>query len=138
MNFLRNMTLQRLLLLGLVLCMGLAQSISVAHRALHHDVRMLAHAYEEAHEENHAHSHSNSHEADCDHGWLGKLFASHEDGDESCRLMDGASGFDMLFNALVGIESALNAHLFIAVWQTERAAWAALGFEARGPPALSL
>ncbi len=130
MNFLRTLSLQRLLLIGLVLCMGLAQSIAVAHRALHPDVRMLAHT----HEENHAHSH----QAECDHGWLSKLFASHEEGDENCRLMDGASSSDMLFGALAGIPYALNAHLFIAIWQTERAAWAALGFEARGPPALSL
>ena len=130
MNFLRILSLQRLLLVGLVLCMGLAQSIAVAHRALHHDVRMLAHL----HEGNHAHAH----QTDCDHGWLGKLFASHEEGDESCRLIDGASGFDMLFGAVAVMEYAPNAHLFIAAWQTQRAAWAALGFEARGPPALSL
>lgn len=130
MKFLRIHLMQRVFLCGLVLCMGLAQSVTVAHRTLHHDVRMLAHT----HEEHHAHSH----EAACDHGWLIELFASHEEGDENCRVMDGASGFDVLFTALISIGYAQNAIIYIATWQTVRAAWAALLFEARGPPLFSL
>ncbi len=123
---------QHIVLAGLLLCMALAQSLSFAHRTLHHDVRMLAHAHQEVHADVHGHG------ADCDHGAFSRLFASHEEGDEACRLIDGASGF-LGFNSLIpGILPALYAHVLIAFDAAAMAAWQAPLFEARGPPSLSL
>jgi hypothetical protein len=123
---------QRIVLAGLLLCMALAQSLSVTHRTLHSDVRMLAHAYEEQHTGHPAHG------ADCDHGIFSRLFAGHESGDESCQLIDGSSSFSELFHPIAGVLPALYAHVLVASIAHARAAWQAPLFEARGPPMLSL
>ncbi len=123
---------QRLVLGGLLLCMAVAQSLSFAHRTLHHDVRMLAYA----HEEQHAHTHA--HGADCDHGVFSRLFAGHEEGDESCRVMDGSTSSIDVSSPLAGVVPALHAHVFIALSEQTFAAWQKPLFEARGPPVLSL
>ncbi len=122
---------QRIVLAGLLLCLALAQSLSLAHRALHPDVRMLAYAHEEQHA-------THAHGQDCDHGIFSRLFASHEEGDESCRLLDGANG-----------DSDQNSVPALAPPQFSALYWVAIGvrsasfqttsvFEARAPPALSL
>lgn len=123
---------QRLALATLLLCMALAQSLSLAHRALHHDVRMLAYAYEEQHAQTHAH------DAHCDHGSWSRLFAGHEEGDEACRLIDGSGTFFGLESPPALIFPALFAHVFIANGVMALAAWQAPLFEARGPPVFSL
>ncbi len=134
---------QRIVLLGLLLCMALAQSLSVAHRTLHHDVRMLAHAHEEqtaeqnlAHVDAHTHAHASG--EDCDHGIFSRLFASHDEGDESCRVMQAASAHLELNSPLPGVLIALNAHVFVASVAQALGSWQAPLFEARGPPAVSL
>jgi hypothetical protein len=130
---------QRMVLLGLLLCMALAQSLSVAHRTLHHDVRMLAHAHEEqTAERNSAHQHAHLSGEDCDHGIFSRLFASHDEGDESCRVMQAASAHVELNSPLPGVFIALNAHVFIAIVAQALGSWQAPLFEARGPPAVSL
>ena len=123
---------QRIVLAGLLLCLALAQSLSFAHRTLHHDARMLAYAHEEKHSSHHDHS------ADCDHGALSRLFASHEEGDEACRLLDGASGFLGLNSPIPSILPAQYAPVLVAHDAAASAAWQAPLFEARGPPTLSL
>lgn len=125
---------QRLALATLLLCMALAQSLSLAHRALHHDVRMLAYAYEEQHAQTHAHAH----DAHCDHGSWSRLFAGHEEGDEACRLIDGFGAFFGLEGPPALVFPALFAHVFIANGVMALAAWQAPLFEARGPPVFSL
>ena len=122
---------QRFMLAGLLLCMALAQSLSFAHRTLHHDVRMLAHAHEE---QLTVHGHG----TDCDHGVFHRLFASHEEGDETCRVLDGASAFLDTNNLLAGVLPALYAPVLVAFDAAAMAAWRAPLFEARGPPSLSL
>jgi hypothetical protein len=130
---------QRMVLLGLLLCMALAQSLSVAHRTLHHDVRMLAHAHEEQTAElNSAYQHAHTNGEDCDHGIFSRLFASHDEGDESCRVMQAASAHVELNSPLTGVFIALNAHVFIAIVAQALGSWQAPLFEARGPPAVSL
>ena len=123
---------QRIVLVGLLLCMALAQSLSFAHRALHQDVRMLAHTHEEQHASDHGHG------ADCDHGVFSRLFASHEEGDETCRLIDGATAFLALNSPLVVALPAPSDHVLIASNAAALAAWRAPLFEARGPPQVSL
>ena len=125
---------QRILLAGLLLCMALAQSLSFAHRTLHQDVRMLAHA----HQAGYAESHSHDHGTECDHDMFGRLFAGHEEGDETCRLIDGATAFLELNSPLSSVLFAPNAHVLIASNAAALAAWRAPLFEARGPPAFSL
>ncbi|MFM7332346.1 MAG: hypothetical protein ACKO1L_11930 [Brachymonas sp.] len=127
--------IQRAVLVGLVLCMALAQSISITHRTLHHEVRLLAYAYEEQQLE---HSHSHAHGADCDHGLFSRWFAGHEQGDESCRVIDGSDSYSNAFSHFAGVFPALFAHVFIASIANSLAAWQAPLFEARGPPARSL
>jgi hypothetical protein len=130
---------QRMVLLGLLLCMALAQSLSVAHRTLHHDVRMLAHAHDEqTAERNSAHQHAHTSGEDCDHGIFSRLFASHDEGDESCRVMQAASAHLELNSPLPGVFIVLNAHVFIAIFAQALGSWQAPLFEARGPPAVSL
>jgi hypothetical protein len=127
---------QRLVLGGLLLCMALAQSLSFAHRSLHHDVRMLAFAYEEQQATQHVGEHG--HGADCDHGVFSRLFTGHEEGDESCRLLDGSSSSVDAFCPSALVFPALYAHVFIALSERTLAAWQDPLFEARGPPGLSL
>jgi hypothetical protein len=123
---------QRVVLAGLLLCLALAQSLSLAHRTLHHDVRMLAHMYEEQQAQSHDHG------QDCDHGVLNRLFAGHEEGDESCRVWDGSTSSLNGFSPIAGVFPALAAHVFIAFGETTLAAWRSPLFEARGPPVHSL
>ena len=130
---------QRMAVAMLLLCMALAQSLSLAHRTLHHDLRMLAHTHEEqllANES--AHASAAGHSSDCDHGFFSRLFADHEEGEETCRLMQGASSFLGLNSPPALIFPAQGAHLFIATSAPALAAWQAPLFEARGPPAHSL
>ena len=122
---------QRMLLAGLMLCVLLAQSLSLAHRTLHHDLRMLAHAHEEQHA-------THAHEADCDHGLFSRLFASHEEGDEACRVLDGASSDVGQIPALALAHTALNALYLIAISEQIADRLPHSGFEARAPPARSL
>jgi hypothetical protein len=117
---------------ALLLCMALAQSLSLAHRTLHHDLRMLAHSYEEQHAASHDHG------QECNHGIFSRLFASHEEGDESCRVFDGGTSHLEVFSPPAGIFTAPNAHVLIALSERTLAAWQAPLFEARAPPALSL
>jgi hypothetical protein len=123
---------QRLVLAGLLLCMALAQSLSLAHRALHHDVRMLAYGYEEQHAGTHDHG------KECDHSIFSRLFAGHEEGDEGCRVLDGSTSFLEAFSPIAGILPALHAPVLVASIAISLAAWRAPLFEARGPPAHSL
>jgi hypothetical protein len=125
---------QRIALAGLLLCVALVQSITLAHRALHHDVRMLAHTYEEQHADHHASG------ADCvhEHGLWSRLFASHEQGDESCRLLDAANPFFDHNQPPALVFPAPSAHVFIAFNASLLSAWQAALFEARAPPVLSL
>ncbi len=123
---------QRIVLASLLLCMALAQSLSFAHRTLHHDVRMLAHTHEEQYATAHGHG------TDCDHGIFHRLFASHHEGDESCRLIDGASAFLDTNSHSAGVVSALYAPVLVAFDAAATAARRAPLFEARGPPSLSL
>ena len=129
---------KRIVLAGLLLCMALAQSLSFAHRALHHDVRMLAHAHEHEvlHVEQSGEAHA--HGAACDHGIFNRLFAGHEEGDETCRVIDSAYTFLDTNSLLAPVFTAQSAHLFIAFDAASRAAWRAPLFEARGPPLPSL
>ncbi len=122
---------RRIALAGLLLCMALAQSLGLAHRSLHADLRMLAHTHEE---QLAAHGHAE----DCDHGAFSRLFASHDEGDETCRVMDGAGTIFNLNSLLAVILPALYAHVLIAMSACALAAWQAPLFEARGPPSLSL
>jgi hypothetical protein len=129
----RSMSLaQRLVLGALLLCMALAQSLSIAHHTLHHDVRMLAHSYEEQHTD------GQGHVKDCDHGALSRLFAGHEEGDESCRVLDGSTSYLEAFGPAAGILPALYAPVLVSSVVRTLAAWRAPLFEARGPPANSL
>jgi hypothetical protein len=134
---------QRLALAALLLAMALAQSLTFAHRALHHDVRMLAYAHEE-HQATQVHGHvdahvdAHAHGSDCAHGFLGRLFAHHDEGDESCRLLDATSVFFGLKSPPDHIFSAPIAHLLIANHIHAPSAWQAPLFEARAPPVLSL
>lgn len=123
---------QRIALAGLLLCMALAQSLALAHRTLHHDVRMLAYAHQEQHTAAHGYG------ADCDHGVFSRLFSDHDDGDESCRVLDGGTSSLEVFSPIAGVFIALNAHIFVAFGARSLAAWQAPLFEARGPPAHSL
>lgn len=130
---------QRFVLAGLLLCMVLAQSLSFAHRTLHHDMRMLAHAHENgrtALQVGHGHDQTveHGHGTDCDHGIFSRLFASHEDGDETCRLIDGASAFLDINGHTAGVLSARYAPVLVAFDAAAMAAWRAPLFEARGPP----
>lgn len=120
---------QRIALAGLLLCVALAQSLTFAHRTLHQDVRMLAHAYAEAHDG-----------ADCehDHNALHRLFANHEQGDENCRLLDASNTFFDQNQPLALVLPALNAHVLIAFNTGWLSAWHAPLFEARAPPVFSL
>ncbi len=131
---------QRIMLAGLLLCMAFAQSLSFAHRALHHDVRTLAHAHEERYSGQHAQqlAGAHGHGDDCHHGVFSRLFAHHEEGDETCRLTDGATAFLGLNSPLAGVFAAPNAPVLIAFDTAALAAWRAPLFEARGPPVLSL
>jgi hypothetical protein len=130
---------QRIALALLLLCMALAQSLGLAHRSLHADARLLAHTFEAQQALVHVDSAGNAdHAADCDHGLFSRLFAGHEEGDETCRVMDGASAFLGLNSPLAGILPALYAHVLIAGGAYSLAAWQAPLFEARGPPLPSL
>jgi hypothetical protein len=139
---------ERIVLAALLLCMVLAQSLSLAHRTLHRDVRMLAHTvehaekgpylHEGARERQYAAAHGRGEGEGRDSSVLQRLVASHDEGNEVCRLMHGASGFLALKSHTAVIEIALQAHFLIAFNAAATAAWQAPLFEARGPPPLSL
>jgi hypothetical protein len=137
----------RLCLWLLLLSLVLAQTISVAHRAVHWDLRLIGYAHEEQkyeaqhhdaqHQESHAHDPAHVHSPECLHtGWIAKLFQHHEEGDEQCRLIDGASSFETLKSLPVGIDIAQPASLLIAFTLAELAAKFAALFDARGPPSV--
>lgn len=132
--------IQRIALAGLLLCLALAQSLSFAHRALHHDVRMLAQAYEEVHPFAHQHGHPDVADADCvhGHGLFSRLFANHEQGDENCRLLDASSLFLDRNSPIALALPAQSAHVLVALHVGWLAAWHAPLFEPRAPPLLSL
>ncbi len=127
---------QRIVLTGLLLCMALAQILALAHRTLHQDVRSVAHVHANQpaaqHEAVHNHDHGDS------DGAFNHLFASHEAGDETCRVIDGSTAFLKAFSPLAGILPALYAPVLVASIAHALAAWQAPLFEARGPPVYSL
>ncbi len=117
--------LQRCMLWCLALSLVLAQALGVAHRAVHLDLRIIGH--EHAH---HAHD-----EHDCvSHGILSALFAGHESGDESCRLLDASFGMDTLYDALAPVNIAPLAIYLIAFAQADLAALRSWQAQARAPP----
>ncbi len=125
---------QRIVLTGLLLCMVLAQGLSLAHRTQHHDLRMPVHAHERQHGGQHEADHN-----DCDgDGAFSHLFSSHEEGDETCRVIDGSTTFLEVFSSLAAILPALYAPVLVASVAHALAAWRAPLFEARGPPVHSL
>jgi hypothetical protein len=118
---------QRITLWCFALSIVLAQALSVAHRAVHSDLRIIG--YE------HAAEHDHTHGDDCaSHGWLASLFAGHECGDESCRLLDASFGFDALNHLVAGVSIVLGAPFLIAFSQAELAALRAALALARAPP----
>jgi hypothetical protein len=129
---------QRIALAAVLLCLALGQSLSFAHRALHHDVRMLAFAHEEAHASAHEEQAKAGAECEHAHGLWNRLFAGHEHGDESCRLLDASNTFLDQNQPPALVFPALSAHVLIAYQTGWLSAWQAPLFEARAPPALSL
>jgi hypothetical protein len=122
---------QRIALAGLLLCLALAQSLSLAHRTLHHDLRMLAHAHEE---QQAAHAHGD----DCNHGVFSRLFASHDAGDESCRVLDGANADSDRNAAPALVHPVFHAIYIIANGALSASLKPVAGFKARAPPLLFL
>jgi hypothetical protein len=118
---------QRITLWCFALSLVLAQALGMAHRAVHSDLRIIG--YEYAAEHDHAHGH------DCaSHGWLASLFAGHDDGDESCRLLDASFGVDAFNRDNAFVFIALGAPFLIAFAQAELAALRAALAQARAPP----
>lgn len=121
---------QRIVLTGLLLCMVLAQGFSLTHRTLHHDQHMHVHVHEKQQAEQHDAVHND--------GAFSHLFASHEEGDETCRVIDGSTTYLEVFSLVAGILPALYAPVLVASIAHALAAWRAPLFEARGPPVHSL
>jgi hypothetical protein len=112
--------------------------MGTAHRAVHLDLRIVS--YEHAAASDH-HSHAHDHEHDhasgeqcASHGWLASLFASHEEGDESCRLLDANLGSDAVKSAVAPVFIGSSALFLIAFSQAQLAALRAAQAQARAPP----
>jgi hypothetical protein len=123
---------QRIMLWCFALSFVLSQALGVAHRAVHLDLRIIGHEHGAA---KHDHSHDHAHGDACaSHGWLASLFAGHEEGDESCRLMDVSFKSDALNSTIAGVFIALGALFLIAFSQAQIAALRAAQAQARAPP----
>jgi hypothetical protein len=123
--------LQRITLWCFALSLVLAQALGMAHRAVHLDLRIIGHEHAAAHD----HAHDHTHGEDCtSHGWLASLFAGHEDGDESCRLLDAHLKSDAFNSKVAGVFIAPGALFLIAFSQAQLAALRAAQAQARAPP----
>jgi hypothetical protein len=123
---------QRTMLWCFALSLVLAQALGMAHRAVHLDLRIMGHEHAAA---KHDHSHDHAHGEDCaSHGWLASLFAGHEEGDESCRLMDANLKSDALNSPVTSVFIAPGALFLIAFSQAQLAALRAAQAQARAPP----
>jgi hypothetical protein len=123
--------LQRITLWCFALSLVLAQALGVAHRAVHLDLRIIGHEHAAAHD----HAHDHTHGEDCaSHGWLASLFAGHEEGDESCRLLDASLKSDALNSPVASIFIAPGDLFLIAFSQAQLAALRAAQAQARAPP----
>jgi hypothetical protein len=123
---------QRSTLWCFALALVLAQALGMAHRAVHLDLRIIGYEHAAA---KHEHTQGHTHGEDCaSHGWLTSLFASHEEGDESCRLLDANLKSDALNSTVAGVFIALGALFLIAFSQAQLAALRASLAQARAPP----
>jgi hypothetical protein len=127
----RATRLQRITLWCFALSLVLAQALGMAHRAVHLDLRIIGHEHAAAHD----HAQDHTHGEDCaSHGWLASLFAGHEDGDESCRLLDANLKSDALNSTVAVAFIAPGALFLIAYSQAQLAALRAAQAQARAPP----
>ena len=123
---------QRITLWCFALSFVLAQALGVAHRAVHLDLRIIGHEHAAA---KHDHTHDHAHGDACaSHGWLASLFAGHEEGDESCRLLDTNLGSDDLKSAVATVFVAPGALFLIAFAQAQLIALRSAQAQARAPP----
>jgi hypothetical protein len=112
----------------------LAQALGVAHRAVHLDLRIVGYEHAAA-SDNRLYAHAHAPGEECaSHGWLVSLFASHEEGDESCRLLDASLGSDALKSAVAPVFIELGDLFLIAFSQAQLAALRAAQAQARAPP----
>jgi hypothetical protein len=130
----RSSRFQRLTLWWFVLSLVLAQALGMAHRAVHLDLQIIGHEYAAASTHmasSNEHTHS---EACASKSWFSALFASHEEGDDSCRLLDASLGSDALKSHLPVVFIAPGALFLVAFAQAELAALRAALAQARAPP----
>jgi hypothetical protein len=127
----RTTRFQRITLWCFALSFVLAQALGVAHRAVHLDLRIIAYEYAAADDHTHEHAHG---DACASHGWLASLFAGHEAGDESCRVIDANLGSDALKSTVAPVFIELSALFLIAYSQAQLAALRAAQAQARAPP----
>jgi hypothetical protein len=122
---------QRITLWCFALSFVLAQALGMAHRAVHLELRIIGHEHAAAHDHSHDHAHG---DACASHGWLASLFAGHEEGDESCRLIDVSFKSDALNSTVAVVFIAPGALFLIAFSQAQLAALRAAQAQARAPP----
>jgi hypothetical protein len=80
------------------------------------------------------HQHGDEAVGQHDEGWLGKLFASHEEEGSECRLFDHQNHSVVVLSvAALALPSVLR-DFTAAVWVSCRPAARAAPFDARGPP----
>lgn len=113
------------LVLGLML---LAQTLGLVHGVAHNPQAGSGHEAELRH----------VHDADADpdpaEGWLGKLFASHEEGGDPCRVFDH-QGHSVLMTTVAALALPSVLHAFVPIEGAGcRLAASAAPFGARGPP----
>jgi hypothetical protein len=123
---------QRAMLWCFALSLVLAQALGVAHRAVHLDLRIVGYEISAA---THDHTQDHAHGEECaSHGWLASLFAGHEDGDESCRLLDANLKSDALNSTVARVSIAPGDLFLIAFAQAQLIALRAAQAQARAPP----
>jgi hypothetical protein len=129
---------QRITLWCFALGLVFAQALGVAHRTVHLDLRIIGYDHaSHGHEHSHSHSHNHDHAPgeDCaSHGRLASLFAGHEEGDESCRLLDANLKSEALNSPLASVFIAPGALFLIAFAQAQLIALRAAQAQARAPP----
>ncbi len=119
----------------------LAASLPNAGMHGHNDHILAAHSKNTHENDIHSHGGHNAalQYADHDHrhehvSWIAQLFA-HQDGGDTCRLIDAQASCDMAFSVLGPVIPAQVAIISIAFSQILSTARAAALFDARGPPA---
>ncbi len=156
--------LSRLYIAGLLIALAAAQTFGLVHRTVHsphaqqgymlqgdsaHEEYAVAKDHRDAnshgvaHQHAHSHAHQQIHEqaheqADDQHdqgSWTTQLFA-HQEGGDTCRLMDAQASSDMTFALVAQVLPAQPAIITIAFSQILSTARAAALFDARGPPAV--